>query len=68
MEERKRLQHISSGALLQRLRVNGHGDRVSLPSPIVVVIVVVVVAEILLNIYLWRMWMRIGVLNSFFLF
>ena len=49
MEERKRLHHISSGAVLQRLRVDGHGDRVSLPPSIVVVIIVVVVAEKLLN-------------------
>ena len=49
MEERKRLHHISSGAVLQRLRVDGHGDRVSLPPTIVVIIIVDVVAEKLLN-------------------
>ena len=49
MEERKRLHDIPSGAVLQGLRVDGHGDRVSLPPSIVVVIIVVVVAEKMLN-------------------
>ena len=49
MEERKCLHHVSSGAVLQRPRVDGHGDRVSLPPTIVVVIIVVVVAEKMLN-------------------
>ena len=61
MEERKRLHHISSGAFFHCLRVNGHGDRVSLPPTIVVVIVVVIVAETLPNENLWRWIMGLGI-------